>query len=100
MGEGLVDCKVYFEKFAALCPNTPVNLEIISGFPRPIPYLKSGFWREWPKARASDFAKFLAMAKRGKQLELHKSPDPKAEQEYQKTELERSLRYCKESLGL
>src|SRR5438105_101556 len=64
MGEGWVDWKVYFERFAALCPATPVNLEIISGFARPIPYLKTGFWKEWPKARASDFAKFLAMAKR------------------------------------
>ena len=100
MGEGLVDWKVYFEKFATLCPSTPVNLEIISGFARPIPYLKKDFWKEWPKARASDFAKFLAMAKRGKQLESHRSPANKAEQEYQKTELERSLRYCKETLGL
>ena len=100
MGEGLVDWKVYFQKFVALCPNTPVNLEIISGFARPIPYLKNGFWKEWPKAKATDFAKFLAMAKRGKQLESHRSPDSKAEQEYQKAELERSLKYCKEGLGL
>jgi len=100
MGEGLVDWKIYVEKFSALCPGTPVNLEIISGFARPIPYLRKDFWKEWPKARASDFARFLAMAKRGKPLESHKSPDNKAEQEYQKTELERSLRYCKEVLGL
>jgi sugar phosphate isomerase/epimerase len=100
MGEGLVDWKVYFEKFTALCPNTPVNLEIISGFARPIPYLKNGFWKEWPKAKASDFAKFLAMAKHGKQLDSHRSPDSKAEQVYQKAELERSLKHCKEVLGL
>jgi len=100
MGEGLVDWKKYFERFAVLCPNVPVNLEIISGFARATPYLQKDFWGVWPKARASDFAKFLAMAKRGKPLESHKSPDNKAEQEYQKTELERSLKYCKETLGL
>ena len=100
MGEGLVDWKKYFEKFAVLCPNAPVNLEIISGFSRPFPYLQKDFWNVWPKAKASDFAKFLALVKRGKPLEPHKSPDAKAEQEYQKTELERSLRYCKEVLGL
>jgi sugar phosphate isomerase/epimerase len=100
MGEGLVDWKRYFERFAAICPGVPVNLEIISGFAQPIPYLVKDFWKEWPKARASDFAEFLAMAKRGKQLEGHKSPDAQAEQEYQKSELERSLRYCKEKLGL
>lgn len=100
MGEGLVDWKKYFERFAALCPNTPVNLEIISGFARPITFLKQDFWKVWPKARASDFAKWLAMAKRGKALEGHKSAGPKEEQEYQKGELEKSLRYCKEVLGL
>ncbi len=100
MGEGLVDWKTYFERFAALCPNVPANLEIISGFARPVPYLHDDFWRVWPKARAAGFAKFLALAKRGKPLESHKSPDAKGEQEYQKAELERSLKYCKEVLGL
>ncbi len=100
MGEGVVDWKKYFERFAALCPRVPVNLEIISGFARPITYLKESFWGVWPKAKASEFAKFLALAKRGKPLEPHKSPDAKAEQEYQKAELERSLTYCKEKLGL
>ena len=100
MGEGLVDWKKYFERFAVLCPGVPVNLEIISGFARPVPYLQQDFWRYWPKARAADFVKFLALAKRGKALEGHKSSDAKAEQEYQKSELERSLKYCKEVLGL
>src|SRR6266853_1516862 len=100
MGEGTVDQKSYFERFAAICPNVPVHLELISGFARPIPYLRKDFWKVWPKARASDFAKFLALAKRGKPLEPHKSPDAKAEQEYQKGELERSLKYCKEVLAL
>ena len=100
MGEGLVDWKKYFEKFAAVCPNTPVNLEIISGGNRLMPYLKNDFWNVWPKARATDFVKFLALAKRGHKLESHRSADSKAEQEYQKSELERSLRYCKETLGL
>src|SRR5206468_8697138 len=63
MGEGLVDWQKYFETFRALCPNVPVNLEIISGFPRPLPYLRNEFWTVWPKYKASDFAKFLALAK-------------------------------------
>ena len=95
-----MDWKVYFERFAELCPNAPVNLEIISGGARGIPYLKDGFWKEWPKAKAADFAKFLALAKRGKPMESHKSPDQKAEQDYQREQLERSLKYCKDVLGL
>lgn len=100
MGEGNVDLKTYFQKFAALCPNVPVHIETISGFNREIPYLNEDFWKVWPKAKAMDFAKFLALAKRGKPREAHKSADAKAEQEYQKGELERSLKYCKEVLGL
>jgi sugar phosphate isomerase/epimerase len=100
MGDGLVDWKVYFERFAALCPGVPVNLEIISGFSRALPYLQTDYWTPWPKAKASDFARFLKMAKRGNALEGHKSPNDQAEQEYQKTQLERSLSYCKASLGL
>jgi len=100
LGEGLVEWPKYVEKFAALCPAAPFNLEIISGFAHPVPYLKEGFWDVWPKARASDFVKFLALARRGKPLGSHKSPDAKAEQEYQKEQLERSLRYAKEVLGL
>jgi sugar phosphate isomerase/epimerase len=100
MGEGLVDWKKYVERFTTLCPEAPFNLEIISGFARPVPYLRADFWSVWPKARAADFARFLAMAKRGHPLDGHKSPDTKAEQEYQKSELERSLKYCKEVLGI
>ena len=100
MGEGVVDWKRFFERFAALCPNVPVQLEILSGFPRPVPYLHDDFWRVWPKARAGDLAKFLALAKHGKPIPPHKSADAKAEQEYQKSELERSVRYCREVLGL
>jgi hypothetical protein len=77
-----------------------VHIETISGFPRELPYFKSDFWTAFPKARASDFAKFVALAKRGKPIEPHHSPDAKGEQEYQKGEIERSIKYCKEVLGL
>lgn len=100
MGEGNVDLKTYFQKFAALCPGVPVHIETISGFNREILYLKDDFWKVWPKAKAADFARFLALAKRGKPREPHRSADAQAEQAYQKGELERSLKYCKEVLGL
>ena len=104
MGDGNIDLKTYFEKFAALCPNVAVHIETISGFNREISYLRPDFWKGWPKARAADFARFLALAKKGKPRDAWKAPagqDRKlAEQEYQKGEVERSIRYCKETLGL
>ncbi len=100
MGEGCVDLKAYFAKFAELCPEVPVHIETISGFARDIPYLTPEFWKVWPKARAGDFARFLALAKRGKPLPAHRSANPAEEQAYQKAELERSIRHCQETLGL
>ncbi len=100
MGEGTVDSKAYFDRFAQLCPGVPVHIETISGFPRELPYFKKEFWNAWPKARAQDLAKFVALAKKGKAIPPHNSPNAQAEQEYQKGEIERSLKYCKETLGL
>lgn len=95
-GEGLVDQKAYFKRFAEVCPGVPANLEIISGFAKDIPYLEREFWKQYPKARAKDFVKFLEMAKRGKAI----GSGPSNDKEYQKSELERSLKYCKEVIGL
>lgn len=100
MGEGVVDWKKYFQRFASLCPNVPVHLEIISGGNRFFPYLHADFWNVWPKAKAEDLAKFVALAKQGHRIDAHKSADANAEKEFQKAELERSLKYCKEALGL
>ena len=83
----------YFTRFAQLCPNAPVVLEIISGFSKPFPYLKRDFWKQWPAAKATDFAGLVAMAATGKPMESHRSPDKAAEQAYQKAELERSVQF-------
>jgi sugar phosphate isomerase/epimerase len=100
MGQGIVDYRKFVPRFIELCPTVPVNVEIISGFPRALPYFKKDFWKVWPKARAEDFAAFDALTRMGKMIPPHHSPDEKAEQEYQKEGLERSLAYCKETLGL
>ncbi len=100
MGEGNMDLKTFFERFGQLCPGVPVHIETISGFAREIPFLKPEFWEAWPKTKAAELAAFLALARHGKPLPSHRSADAKEEQEYQKGELERSIRYCKEVLGL
>lgn len=104
MGDGQVDWKAYFARFAELAPGCPVQLEIISGFNREFPYLKDEFWKPWPKVRGHEFARFVAMAKKGKARDAWKAPAgedrKKADQAYQLAELEKSLRYCREVLGL
>ncbi len=104
MGDGQVDWKAYFARFAELCPGCPVQLEIISGFNREFPYLRDDFWKPWPKVRGHEFARFVAMAKKGKPREAWKPPAGedrrKADQAFQLAELEKSLKYCREVLGL
>ena len=100
MGDGLVDWKAYFKRFAELCPNVPVHIETISGFNREFLYLQEDFWSTFPKMRAADFTRFLALAKQGKPREPWKAPEGmprnEAEQEYQKAEIEKSIRYCRD----
>jgi sugar phosphate isomerase/epimerase len=104
LGDGIIDFKRYLKRFAELCPGVPVQLEIISGFPRFYNCFKEDFWQYYSKVKAAGFSRFLLLAKKGKPLPPYKpepGKDPKlAEQEYQKQELERSLRYCREVLGL
>ncbi|MFO0901693.1 MAG: sugar phosphate isomerase/epimerase [Pirellulales bacterium] len=104
MGDGAIDWKAYFERFVQLCPETPVHIETISGFNREFPIWTADFWKPWPQARAADLARLMAIAKRGAPRPAWMPPagqDRKvAEQEYQKEQIERSIRFCKQTLGL
>jgi hypothetical protein len=95
-----MDWKAYFQRFAQLCPGVPVHIETISGFAVEFPYLSEEFWKGFPKARAKDFAKFIVLAKRGRPLDPRRPADQQTDREYQQGEIERSIRYCKDVLGL
>jgi sugar phosphate isomerase/epimerase len=104
MGEGQIDLKTWFGEFRRLCPGVPVHIETISGFSREFPYLTAEFWKAWPKMPAAGFARFLALAKAGTPRAPFQPPDGpdrlRAEQEYQRGELERSITYCREAIGI
>ncbi len=103
MGAGMVDWKKYFDRFAQLCPGVPVHIETISGFNRGIDYLQPDFWNAFPDMKAPTLARYVAWARAGKPRDAWKAPAGQdrgeAEKEYQRAEIEESLRYCK-SLGL
>ena len=103
MGEGCVDFRSFFRLFAERCPGVTVHIETISGFPRTFPIYKEDFWRQFPTARAEDLAAFLALANTGKPIPPFTPPTEgkaEAERAYQLAELERSIRFCKDVLGL
>ena len=103
VGEGLIDWKKWVARWSELCPAVPIQIETISGFSRNFAYKQEGFWQHYDK-RPEALAKFEALAKSG-----HPSPPfkpaegadkKKAEQEFQKAELERSIKYLREQIGL
>jgi hypothetical protein len=81
-----------------------VHIETISGGNREFAYLKPEFWAPYAEARGAAFARFVALARRGKPRAPWAPPPGKdresAERDHQRDELERSLRYCKQVLGL
>jgi len=104
MGEGCVDLSAFFNLFAEKCPGVTVNIETISGFAREFPLFDRAFWREYPDVHARELARFWALARRGRPLEGFSVPPGSdrqaAEREYQLAELDRSIRFCRDELGL
>ncbi len=96
MGEGVVDWNAYFDLFAQVCPDVPCQLEIISGFSRAFACYDVEFWAPYEDVRAVDYSRFMALSWKGRVLSAGEANNA----DYQKAELERSLRFCREELGL
>jgi sugar phosphate isomerase/epimerase len=110
LGDGSLDLARYVDLFRKLCPQAAVQLEIITGRkPAIIPYLEPDFWKAFPKTPAAEFARFLAFVKNGRpfmgdMLTAGTGKLPPAIEaalkEQQKADLERSLVYAQQKLGL
>ena len=104
MGEGTIDQRAFFTRFRELCPDVPVHIETISGFNRELPYLQADFWKAWPRMPAHSLARFEALARSGHAVASWQAPagpdKTRAEQDYQRGELERSIIYCRNELQL
>jgi sugar phosphate isomerase/epimerase len=99
MGDGVVDFKAYFDYFAARCPGIPVHIETIGGFNRELPYLDPTYMKLWPKHASWELARFIALAKKGHPLAAGRGAFA-TDQDFQKDQVERSMTYCKNVLGL
>ena len=103
VGEGLIDWPRYVARWSELCPTVPILIETISGFAKTFPYKNEDFWKHYDK-RPAALAHFEALARKGHALEPFKAPGgvekKVAEQEFQKAEITRSIKYLRETLGL
>ncbi|HCR28908.1 MAG TPA: sugar phosphate isomerase/epimerase [Opitutae bacterium] len=110
MGRGNVDWVRYFDRFRELCPNVPVTIETISGFNREIPFLTEEFMSQFEDMNSGTLSRYIKWARNGTPRQPWKAPVgpnadradhnvDKATQDYQKAQIEESIRYCK-SIGL
>ncbi len=112
LGDGTVDMVKFASRFRELCPQSSMQLEIITGRPpRVIPYLEQDFWKAFPKAVASEFARFVALAKTGhpfmgtmvvEDLRGGKLEPAMAEalKQQQRIDLERSFEYARRKMNV
>lgn len=99
MGDGVVDLPAIVDLLAKRCPGVGVHCEIIGGFNRRIPFKKPGFMEQWPRHAPADLERFAALARNGKPQKPGRGAFAN-DQDFQKHQLERSLAYCRERLGL
>lgn len=111
MGDGNVGIAAWAEQFKAKCPQAPFTLEIITGSPpRVLNYLEEDYWRAFPAARASEFARFERLVRQGTPFmgtmvmfahDQDLPPEYEAARVAQERyDLERSVRYCRQTLGI
>lgn len=112
LGEGVVDFKEILAAARRLCPNVHVYIKPITGRPpQIIPYLEDSYWTSYPKARASELARFLSLVRKGQPYERpmviedlagRTLPEHfRAAVQYQQREhVERSVAYARKELGL
>jgi sugar phosphate isomerase/epimerase len=110
MGDGTLDIAAWSRRFRELCPTTNFTLEIITTLPpKVLNYLAPDYWSVYPDTPAREFARFLALVQTGRPYTEpvltanwgDLTPELRAalavEQQHQ---LEKSVRYCRETLGI
>ncbi len=108
LGDGSIGADALLKRFRQLCPRAPMQLEIITGRPpQLLPYFEADHWKAFPKKRASEFARFVELAKRGHPFmgammvagSGQQPPEFEAAlKEQQRVDLERSVEFAKRVL--
>ena len=66
LGDGNVGIEALAERFKTECPGASFTLEILTGSPpKVLHYLEDSYWEAFPEARASEFARFERLVRRG-----------------------------------
>jgi sugar phosphate isomerase/epimerase len=111
MGDGNIGIEEWAERYKTLCPDRPFTLEIITGgVPKVLNYLEDEYWTAYPQSKASEFARFERLVRRGTptmgtvvMITRGESVPPEYEAArvaQERYDLERSVEYCRTVLGI
>ena len=112
LGEGNVDFVNIVARVRELATGVHIYVKPITGRPpQVLPIFNPKFWELYPEAKAKDFARFLALAKRGGPYEGHVVTEDlygqpvapqflTAVQYQQRDHVERGVAYARQTLGL
>jgi 3-oxoisoapionate decarboxylase len=111
LGDGSIDFKAFIRRYRELCPGAVMQLENITGRPpQVLPFLEEDFWKAFPHANAAEFARFVALARRGHPLMApmiiadvtgQRPPEfDAALREQQRRDLEKGFEYAKKVLDV
>jgi sugar phosphate isomerase/epimerase len=100
MGEGNVGIEDYIREYAAKCTGRPLSLEIIVTGPRFFNYRDPKFWDAYRKDPAWEFARFLALADKGKPREAPPRLSGQAAAAQELADVEASIRWTKAFLAI
>jgi hypothetical protein len=111
MGDGNVGMAEWAARYREKCPKAAFTLEILTGSPpRVLNYFEAEYWEAFPQGRAAEYARFERLVRAGGPymgtmvvVSREAPPPPEyaaalvAQQRY---DVERSVSYCREALGL
>ncbi len=110
MGDGSTDIARWSKLYQEQCPNTNFTLEIITSLPpKVLNYLQPEYWNAYGELPAAEFAQFLQLVHTGTPYTqplltaswANLTPEIKtAIAQEQCTQLEKSVRYCRDVLGI
>jgi sugar phosphate isomerase/epimerase len=111
LGDGAIDWNAFFGLYQKVCPQALLQLEIITGRPpQVLPYYEKDWWKWFPKMPASEFARFQKLAQKGHPfmgtMVIEDAPGKRPQvytdalKEQQRGDLERSIRFAQQELGL
>jgi sugar phosphate isomerase/epimerase len=111
LGDGSLDLVKFVADFRRLCPQSSMQLEIITGRPPThLPYHEPTFWKAFPKMPAAEFARFVKLAKEGHpfmgSMVISDVPGARPQamadalKEQQRLDLERSFEYARKKLDV